>query len=101
MRLVLPRGRLFESAVEVLTRAGINFRKPDGRELIIKNKKHELLLAKPFDVPLYVEKGSDIGISGYITFWKMSFEHCRSGEQKLYRRRFGRKNSGNGISGYS
>lgn len=64
MRFVLPKGRLLKGSLEVLRRAGIELKLPDNRELLVKNGKYELLLARSFDVPVYVEHGIDVGIAG-------------------------------------
>ncbi|MFP4588652.1 MAG: ATP phosphoribosyltransferase [Candidatus Bipolaricaulota bacterium] len=64
MRVVLPRGRLFERSLKILNDAYFDFSGPDDRSLISEQGEHELLLAKAFDVPVYVEKGSAIGITG-------------------------------------
>ncbi|GAB6101790.1 ATP phosphoribosyltransferase [Thermococcus atlanticus] len=64
MRFVLPKGRLFKGSLEILRKAGVELKPPENRELIVKNGKYELLLARSFDVPVYVEHGVDVGIAG-------------------------------------
>jgi len=64
MRFVLPKGRLFKDSLEILRKAGVELKPPENRELIVKNGRHELLLARAFDVPVYVEYGIDVGIAG-------------------------------------
>ncbi|ADT83416.1 ATP phosphoribosyltransferase [Thermococcus barophilus] len=64
MRFVLPKGRLFKGSLEILQKAGIELKPPENRELIVKNGRYELLLARAFDVPVYVEYGVDVGIAG-------------------------------------
>ncbi|MBO8173805.1 MAG: ATP phosphoribosyltransferase [Thermococcus sp.] len=64
MRFVLPKGRLFKGSLEILRKAGIELKPPENRELIVKNGRYELLLARAFDVPVYVEYGVDVGIAG-------------------------------------
>lgn len=64
MKVVMPRGRLFAKALNILNSAHFDFPPPDDRSLVIDKGEHELLLAKPFDVPVYVERGADIGITG-------------------------------------
>ncbi|HII67872.1 MULTISPECIES: ATP phosphoribosyltransferase [Thermococcus] len=64
MRFVIPKGRLFKGSIEILRKAGIELKPPESRELIVKNSKYELLLARAFDVPVYVEHGVDVGIAG-------------------------------------
>ncbi|MBS3787278.1 ATP phosphoribosyltransferase [Candidatus Bipolaricaulota bacterium] len=64
MKIVLPSGRLLEDSISVLrqTIPGLTIEK--NRELTHSNGNHEVLLAKPADVPTYVEEGADIGITG-------------------------------------
>ena len=64
MRFVLPKGRLFRGSLEILRKAGIELKPPENRELMVKNGRYELLLARAFDVPVYVEYGVDVGIAG-------------------------------------
>ncbi|WP_148883631.1 ATP phosphoribosyltransferase [Thermococcus aciditolerans] len=64
MRFVLPKGRLLQGSLEVLRRAGIELRPPAERRLIERVGNYEVLLARAFDVPVYVEYGIDVGISG-------------------------------------
>ncbi|KAB2329073.1 ATP phosphoribosyltransferase [Cytobacillus depressus] len=69
LTIAMPKGRIFEDAVELLRQAG--FRLPpefdDSRKLIIDvpEESFRFILAKPMDVPTYVEHGvADIGIAG-------------------------------------
>ncbi|ASI99902.1 ATP phosphoribosyltransferase [Thermococcus celer] len=64
MRFVLPKGRLLRGSLEVLQRAGIELRPPGERRLVERVGNHEVLLARAFDVPVYVEYGVDVGITG-------------------------------------
>ncbi|WP_420796297.1 ATP phosphoribosyltransferase [Bacillus methanolicus] len=65
----MPKGRIFEEAVELLRMAG--YRLPpefeDSRKLIIdvEEERMRFILAKPMDVLTYVEHGvADLGIAG-------------------------------------
>lgn len=67
--IAMPKGRIFEEAAELLRQAG--YRLPpefdDSRKLIIdvEEENFRFILAKPMDVPTYVEHGvADLGISG-------------------------------------
>lgn len=67
--IAMPKGRIFEEAAELLRQAG--YRLPpefeDSRKLIIdvEEERFRFILAKPMDVPTYVEHGvADLGISG-------------------------------------
>lgn len=69
LTIAMPKGRIFEEAVELLLKAG--FRIPpeldESRKLIIDVPEESLrfILAKPMDVATYVEHGvADIGIAG-------------------------------------
>ncbi|AAL81782.1 ATP phosphoribosyltransferase [Pyrococcus furiosus DSM 3638] len=64
MRFVLPKGRLYQDSIKVLELAGIKVPKRDERALIWGDGNNEFLLARAFDVPVYVEHGIDIGIAG-------------------------------------
>ena len=64
VRFVLPKGRLLQGSLEVLKKAGIELRVPAERRLIERIGDYEVLLARAFDVPVYVEYGIDVGISG-------------------------------------
>lgn len=69
LTIAMPKGRIFEEAAELLRQAG--FQLPpefdDSRKLIIDvpEEKFRFILAKPMDVPTYVEHGvADLGIAG-------------------------------------
>lgn len=67
--IAMPKGRIFEEAAELLRQAGYQLPPEfeDSRKLIIdvEKEKFRFILAKPMDVPTYVEHGvADLGISG-------------------------------------
>ncbi|NLJ83675.1 MAG: ATP phosphoribosyltransferase [Halanaerobiaceae bacterium] len=69
--IALPKGRLMESVVDILKEAGFISRDLNieemSRKLVFKDEEtgNSFLLAKPRDVPVYVEHGAaDIGITG-------------------------------------
>lgn len=69
LTIAMPKGRIFEEAVELLRQAGymIPPEFEDSRKLIIEveDENFRFILAKPMDVPTYVEHGvADIGIAG-------------------------------------
>ncbi|TFD95837.1 MULTISPECIES: ATP phosphoribosyltransferase [Jeotgalibacillus] len=69
LTIAMPKGRIFEEAVVMLKEAGYNLPPEfdDSRKLIIEVPEENLrfILAKPMDVPTYVEHGvADIGIAG-------------------------------------
>ncbi len=66
IRLALPRGRLLQETVDLLTSKGILKEKvEEGRKLTLEVGNVKVFLVKPFDVPIYVEKGvADIGVCG-------------------------------------
>ncbi|MFP4000585.1 MAG: ATP phosphoribosyltransferase [Thermoplasmata archaeon] len=64
MKVVLPKGRLFERSFELMKEVGLQLKRPDDRDLIAGTGKDELMVPKPFDVPVYVERIADMGITG-------------------------------------
>lgn len=69
LTIAMPKGRIFEDAAQLLRQAG--FQLPpefdDSRKLIIEvpEENFRFILAKPMDVPTYVEHGvADLGIAG-------------------------------------
>jgi ATP phosphoribosyltransferase len=69
LTIAMPKGRIFEEAVELLRKAGYQLPPEfdESRKLIIEIEEEGLrfILAKPTDVPTYVEHGvADIGIAG-------------------------------------
>ena len=72
LTIALSKGRLAEQAVELLEKAGYDCTaaKEKSRKLILEDEKQGLrfILAKPADVPTYVEYGAaDIGVVGKDT----------------------------------
>lgn len=68
LTIALPKGRLLEEALVHLSRAGYGVRDGDnGRQLVLQSTAEHVryVLAKPSDVPVYVEYGAaDLGIAG-------------------------------------
>lgn len=69
LTIAMPKGRIFEEACMLMRQAGYDI--PEdidlSRKLLlnIESEKLKLILAKPMDVPVYVEHGvADIGIAG-------------------------------------
>lgn len=72
LTIALSKGRLAEQAIELLEKAGYDCTaaKEKSRKLILEDEKQGLrfILAKPADVPTYVEYGAaDIGVVGKDT----------------------------------
>lgn len=73
LTFALAKGRLAKSAMEILEHVGISceeMKDPNTRKLIFTNEEQHVrfFLAKPSDVPTYVEYGAaDIGIVGKDT----------------------------------
>lgn len=69
--IALPKGRLAEQAVELFTAAGLPRPEPDnGRKLIVESADRTVryVMAKPGDVPTFVEYGAaDLGVCGLDT----------------------------------
>lgn len=66
LRIALPTGRMLEQAIQFLSKFDRKFLSVEqGRRLCIQGDKFEVFLAKPWDLPLYVEeKVVDLGIIG-------------------------------------
>ena len=69
LTIAMPKGRIFEEAVELLRKAGYNLPPEfdDSRKLIIDVEAEDMrfILSKPMDVATYVEHGvADVGIAG-------------------------------------
>lgn len=84
LTIAMPKGRIFEEAYELLVNAGYDLPKEldDSRKLIVEapNERIRFILAKPMDVPVYVEHGvADVGIAGKDVL----LEHDRSVHELL------------------
>ena len=79
IRLALPRGRLFQETVDLLTSKGIlKERIEEGRKLTLEVGNVKVFLVKPFDVPIYVEKGVvDMGVCGMDVLMELKPEVYR------------------------
>jgi ATP phosphoribosyltransferase len=67
LTLALPRGALFDCALDLLDRIGIDTAGPrgDSRALVFDVGELVLVTMRPSDVPTYVEAGAaDLGITG-------------------------------------
>lgn len=69
LKVAMPKGRIFEEALELLRRAGylLPTGLDDSRRLVVDAPEANLsfILAKPTDVPTYVEHGvADVGVVG-------------------------------------
>ena len=67
--IALPKGRLFEASLGLLSKAGIttDTREESSRRLIFSDdqERYEFVSLKPVDIPVYVESGAvDIGVVG-------------------------------------
>ena len=72
LTIALSKGRLTELSIDLLENAGVDCTelKEKSRKLILTDEKNKIrfFLAKPADVPTYVEYGAaDIGIVGKDT----------------------------------
>jgi len=63
-RFVIPEGRLKNPSIRLLKKLGVDVPLPSGRELVVETEDYIFFFAKPFDVPVYVEHGIDLGIAG-------------------------------------
>lgn len=87
----LPKGRLAERSLDLLQTAGLSIpAKTNSRKLVLSNKDNSIdfVMAKPWDVPTFVEYGAaDLGICGLDVLresgrrvhepLRLPFGHCR------------------------
>jgi ATP phosphoribosyltransferase len=64
INFVLPKGRLMTKAAKLLKQIEIEIKEPEDRELIVKAGSFSWIYSRVFDVPVFVENGIDLGISG-------------------------------------
>ncbi|MFC5711289.1 ATP phosphoribosyltransferase [Thalassorhabdus alkalitolerans] len=69
LTVAMPKGRIFEEAADLLRKAGYALPPEfdDSRKLIVEAPEANMsfILAKPMDVPTYVEHGvADVGVAG-------------------------------------
>src|SRR6056297_4005826 len=64
INFVLPKGRLMKKAAVILEKVGVCVKEPEDRELIVKGDGFSWIFSRVFDVPVFVENGIDMGISG-------------------------------------
>jgi len=66
--VALPKGRLFDQSVNLMSKAGIRIADQDGSRLLFfedQDQQFEFVMLKPVDIPVYVESGAiDAGIVG-------------------------------------
>ncbi len=93
LRFALPKGRLAQESLDLLRQAGLPTPpQENGRKLVLPSSDGEMaveyVLAKPWDVPIYVEYGAvDLGICGLDVLREsrrhvhepllLPFGHCR------------------------
>ncbi|MEA3284420.1 MAG: ATP phosphoribosyltransferase [Synergistota bacterium] len=73
LTIALPTGRVMKEAIELLREAGLPSKKLSnpGRELVIEEDGIRYILAKPMDVPLYVDRGvADLALVGSDVMWE-------------------------------
>ncbi len=67
LRVAVPKGAIFESALAALGEAGlpVEVLRDDGRRLFYRAEGTEFIVSRPSDVPVFVEHGAaDVGIVG-------------------------------------
>jgi ATP phosphoribosyltransferase len=66
LKIALAKGRLLEPSLKIFESLGYDTREiRESRKLVVENRGARFLLAKPMDVPIYVEYGAaDAGIVG-------------------------------------
>ena len=89
LTVALPKGRLFDSIINVLDKAGFQscaLKRDNARKLIISddNLKMKFILTKPTDVPTYVEHGAaDLGIAGKDVIMEYRKDVCELLDLKI------------------
>ncbi|HEX2953524.1 MAG TPA: ATP phosphoribosyltransferase, partial [Bacillota bacterium] len=81
LTIAMPKGRLFSSITEMLREAGFlqSNLEDDSRKLILRDAQSgfRFILAKPTDVPTYVEYGAaDLGVVGKDVLLEERKEVC-------------------------
>ncbi|NLP36445.1 MAG: ATP phosphoribosyltransferase [Firmicutes bacterium] len=79
LTIALAKGRILPPTLELFTAAGINCSpiESDTRKLIfrLETEKLQFILAKPTDIPTYVEYGvADLGVVGKDILWEQEKE---------------------------
>jgi len=67
LTIALPKGRLLDPALQLLSAMGIRGLEADTRRLLLTDASRDLrfIFLKPADIPTYVEYGAaDLGIVG-------------------------------------
>ena len=67
LKVALSKGMLYDPSVALLKKSGFDTKKLEepGRQLLISTENISYILARPGDVPTYVENGAaDLGITG-------------------------------------
>ncbi len=67
LRVAVPKGAIFEDALEALGTAGlpVEVLRENGRKLLYRSDETEFIISRPSDVPVFVEYGAaDVGIVG-------------------------------------
>lgn len=91
LRIALAKGRLLDPTVRIFESLGYDLRDARrSRKLVIEDPAHgaRFLIAKPMDVPIYVEYGAaDVGIVGQDALYEsgtnvyeplaLNYGHCR------------------------
>jgi ATP phosphoribosyltransferase len=78
LTIAIPKGALFDDAVERLRLAGVEVPKDAGRKLTsVDASGTRVLFVRPADVPAYVEFGAaDCGIVGADVLWETDLSVC-------------------------
>ncbi len=74
LSIALPKGRLLKPSVELLRKAGLELELPEGRSLVKESNDFEVIIARVSDVPIFVEHGIDIGVTGSDVIKEKQFD---------------------------
>ncbi len=73
LTVALPTGRVMNEVIELLDSIGLPSArlKDRGRKLVLEDQNYRYILAKPMDVPLYVDHGvADLALVGSDVMWE-------------------------------
>ena len=87
LNIIIPKGKLFSGSLRFLKSCGVNVSLVENFKGIAKYDCLEVLIARAFDIPIYVESKADLGITGkdiiaetqrkVVVLKKLPFGKCR------------------------
>lgn len=77
LRMALPKGALYDDSVALLALAGVDTTglADPGRQLLVRTREMEFIVARPTDIPVYVAYGGvDVAIAGHDVLVEAALE---------------------------